>query len=156
VADGALSGGGAGYIAFDPQLMDGADEYSRAKRKARDLLCRILPAAEQDRLQSSGWIEVRGRKQDYQISPYAQTCIVTPKGRLIGHACLQLTLPAPTYDRMLAEYLLIKHDETEYLRQANIFERFASSCCIAAAVLIAFDVALAINLIRAVLTVLIR
>jgi hypothetical protein len=93
--------------------------HEAAKQKAHDLLMSILPPEERNRLEFQGFISARGRRYEYVILPHSQTELFR-KGRRVGFACLQLTVPAPVYDRMLAEYLLIKHDERAYLRTANV------------------------------------
>ena len=71
----------------------------------------------------------------------------------VAYACLQLSIPAPTYDRMVAEYLLIRNAEDIYWKTANIFSRSGNEFGIATLFLIAFDIALFVNLLLEVLTV---
>jgi len=130
------------------------DDYERAKDKARQLLRSILPESAWLELEEKGIIQLAGKRGTYVISPYSQTeirdCV---SGRCIAYACLQLSIPAPTYDRMVAEYLLIRNSEDLYWKTANIFSRSGNEFGIATLFLIAFDIALFVNLLLEVLTV---
>jgi hypothetical protein len=129
------------------------DDYERAKDKARQLLRSILPDRSWSELEEKGVIQIEGKRGNYVISPYSQTEIRdNVSGRCVAYACLQLSIPAPTYDRMVAEYLLIKNAEDVYWKTANIFSRNGSEFGIATLFLIAFDVALFVNLLLEVLT----
>jgi len=82
------------------------DDYERAKDKARQLLRSILPEASWSELEDKGVVQIAGKRGTYVISPYSQTEIRdTASNRCIAYACLQLSIPAPTYDPMVAEYL---------------------------------------------------
>ena len=130
------------------------DDYERAKDKARQLLRSILPENEWSELEDKGVIQVVGKRGTYVISPYSQTEIRDhSSGRCVAYACLQLSIPAPTYDRMVAEYLLIKNAEEHYWKTANIFSRNGNEFGIATLFLIAFDIALFVNLLLEVLTI---
>jgi len=130
------------------------DDYERAKDKARQLLRMVLNETEWLELEEKGVIQLSGKRGNYVISPYSQTEIRdTASGRCIGYACLQLSIPAPTYDRMVAEYLLLKNAEDVYWKTANIFSRSGNEFGIATLFLIAFDIALFVNLLLEVLTV---
>ena len=130
------------------------DDYERAKDKARQLLRQILPDRSWSDLEEKGIIQISGKRGTYVISPYSQTEIRdNVSGRCLAYACLQLSIPAPTYDRMVAEYLLIKNAEDVYWKTANIFSRSGNEFGIAALFLIAFDIALFVNLMLEVLSV---
>jgi len=130
------------------------DDYERAKDKARELLRLIVPESSWLELADKGVIEIEGKRGSYVISPYSQTEIRdTSSGRCIAYACLQLSIPAPTYDRMIAEYLLIKNAEDVYWKTANIFSRNGNEFGIATLFLIAFDIALFVNLLLELLTI---
>jgi len=130
------------------------DDYERAKDKARQLLRSILPDQTWSELEDKGVIQIEGKRGNYVISPYSQTEIRDSiTGRCVAYACLQLSIPAPTYDRMAAEYLLIRNAEDVYWKTANIFSRSGNEFGIATLFLIAFDVALFVNLLLEVLTV---
>ena len=130
------------------------DDYERAKEKARQLLRSILPESSWSELEDKGVIQIAGKRGNYVISPYSQTEIRdATSGRCTAYACLQLSIPAPTYDRMVAEYLLIKNSEDTYWKTANIFSRNGSEFGIATLFLVAFDVALFVNLLLEVLSV---
>ncbi|PYR97349.1 MAG: hypothetical protein DMG15_06730 [Acidobacteria bacterium] len=130
------------------------DDYERAKDKARQLLRSVLADAEWLDLEEKGVIQLSGKRGKYMISPYSQTEIRdVSSGRCVAYACLQLSIPAPTYDRMVAEYLLIKNAEDVYWKTANIFSRTGNEFGIATLFLIAFDIALFVNLLLEVLSV---
>lgn len=124
------------------------DDYERAKEKARELLRSILTESEWKNLEDKGVIRLQGKRGDYLISPYSQTEIRDLKSdRCVAYACLQISLPVPTYDRMVAEYLLIRNAEDVYWKTANIFSRNGNEFSIATLFLIAFDIALSLNLL---------
>ena len=130
------------------------DDYERAKEKARQLLHQVLPENAWSELEEKGVIRLTGKRGSYVISPYSQTEIRdVSSGRCVAYACLQLSIPAPTYDRMVAEYLLILNAEDVYWKTANIFSRSGNEFSIATLFLIAFDIALFVNLLLEVLTV---
>jgi len=129
------------------------DDYKRAKDKARILLRQILPEKSWKELEDKGVIHVEGKRGHYVISPYSQTEIRDlASGRCVAYACLQLSIPAPTYDRMVAEYLLIRNAEDIYWKTANIFSRSGNEFGIATLFLIAFDIALFVNLLLEILS----
>ena len=130
------------------------DDYERAREKARQLLRSVLPEHAWPELEEKGTIKLDGKRASYVISPYSQTEIRdSSSGRCLAYACLQLSIPAPTYDRMVAEYLLIKNAEDVYWKTANIFSRSGNEFGIATLFLIACDIALFVNLLLEVLTV---
>ena len=130
------------------------DDYERAKDKARQLLRSILPEPSWAEMEDKGVIQLAGKRGNYVISPYSQTEIRDAStGRCVAYACLQLSIPAPTYDRMVAEYLLIKNAEDVYWKTANIFSRSGNEFGIATLFLMAFDLALLVNLLLTVLSV---
>src|SRR6266581_8450905 len=130
------------------------DDYERAKDKARQLLRSVLAEAEWGELEEKGVIQLSGKRGSYVISPYSQTEIRdSSSGRCVAYACLQLSIPAPTYDRMVAEYLLIKNAEDVYWKTANIFSRSGNEFGIVTLFLIAFNIALFVNLLLGVLTI---
>ena len=88
--------------------------------KARQLLCDVLPKKATQEFLEKNSFHVEGKVGIYRISRDAQTEIYR-NGRLVASGCLQLTVFAPTYDRMLAEYLVLKNDERLYWTKANIF-----------------------------------
>jgi len=80
------------------------DDYERAKDKARQLLRSVLLETEWGELEEKGVIQLSGKRGNYVISPYSQTEIRdSSSGRCVAYARLQLSNPAPTYDRMVAE-----------------------------------------------------
>jgi len=79
------------------------DDYERARDKARDLLRSIVTELEWSELENKGVIELAGKRARYDISPYSQTEIRDlNSGRITAYACLQLSILALTYDRMVA------------------------------------------------------
>jgi hypothetical protein len=130
------------------------DDYERAKDKARQLLRSILPESSWTEMEEKGVIQFTGKRGTYIISPYSQTEIRdSSTGRCVAYACLQLSIPAPTYDRMVAEYLLLRNAEDVYWKTANIFSRTGNEFGIATLFLIAFNIALFVNLLLEVLSV---
>ena len=130
------------------------EDYECAKEKARQLLQSILPEGMWSELEDRGTIRISGRRGHYVISPFSQTEIRdVSSGRCVAYACLQLSVPAPTYDRMVAEYLLIKNAEDLYWKTANIFSRSGNGLSIATLFLVAINIALAANLVLEILAV---
>lgn len=124
------------------------DDYERAKDKARELLKSILPASIWTELEDKGTIQITRKRGTYIISLYSQTEIRDlATGRCVAYACLQLSVAAPTYDRMVAEYLLIKNAEDVYWKTANIFYQNVTITQLGLFLLTAFDMALFINLL---------
>ncbi len=105
--------------AADTQRAEIADGDS-ARAKARQLLCEVLPEDALHEFLAEGFFHHKGKAGVYRIGEGAQTEIYR-NGRLCAAACLQLTIPAPGCDRMLAEYLILKNDEALYWSKANIF-----------------------------------
>ena len=87
--------------------------------KARELLCAILPPAAREELRVQDAFYYRGKRATYRICRSSQTEIYW-NGHLSANACLQLTVPTPSYDRMIAEYLILNTDEALYWSKANI------------------------------------
>jgi hypothetical protein len=88
--------------------------------KARRLLCEILPERALKEFLEKDYFHHYGKLGVYRISRDSQTEIYR-KGRLAASGCLQLTIFAPSYDRMVAEYLILANDEQLYWTKANIF-----------------------------------
>jgi len=129
-------------------------DYERAKDKARQLLKYILPKNSWKELEETGVFQITGKQGIYFISSPHQTEIRDLKsGRIVAYACLQMTIPAPIYDRMVAEYLLIKNNEDVYWKTANIFHRSGNELGIAILFLIAFDIALFMNLLLKIFSI---
>ncbi len=102
-------------------FMRAAMVSARASHQAQELLSSILPWAEQRNLWQFGFITIEAASgRLYRISRYGHTDIFK-HGQAIGTACLQLTITAPVYDRMFAEYLLLRNDERRYCDTANVF-----------------------------------
>lgn len=105
------------------ELVVSCSSYEQAKARACLLLKSLISESQRNELAEKGVISVRAASgKTYVINPYTQTSVYSGK-RLIAYACMQLSIPAPTYDRMLAEYLLIVNDEAEYLRKVNWFSQ---------------------------------
>ena len=88
--------------------------------KAKQLLCDILPEKARQQFLEKDFFEYTGKIGVYRISRDSQTEIYQ-SGRLAASGCLQLTIFAPSYDRMAAEYLILSNDERLYWTKANIF-----------------------------------
>jgi hypothetical protein len=124
------------------------DDYEQGKDKARQLLRSILPENMWPELEEKGVIQCTGKRGTYVISPSSQTEIRdAASGRCLAYACLQLSIPAPSYDRMVAEYLLIRNAEDVYWKTANIFSGNRNESGITTLFLIALDIALFVNLL---------
>src|SRR4051794_3072521 len=87
--------------------------------KAQQLLCEILPATAREQFLQHGFFEFEGKRAVYRILKSSQTEIYI-KGLLYARACLQLTIPAPSCDRMIAEYLILRNNEALYWGKAHI------------------------------------
>jgi hypothetical protein len=88
--------------------------------KAKQLLSEILPKDAWRELSGKGYFHHQGKVGIYKICRESQTEIYR-NGRLLATSCLQLTIFAPSYDRMAAEYLILNNDEQLYWTNANIF-----------------------------------
>ena len=124
------------------------DDCERAAEKARDLLHQVLPDDSWRQFADKGIVQVTGKRGHYLISPCSQTEIrdrIT--GRCLAYSCLQLSIAAPHYDRMVAEYLLITNAEEVYWKTANIFTRNSYEFDLATLCLVAFDFTLFLNLV---------
>jgi hypothetical protein len=90
--------------------------------RAKGLLQRILPEVQWQRFSETGILAVAGSRGTYRICADGQTTLVHSRtGRTLASACLQLTVPAPVHDRIIAEYLLIRNNEDLYWQTANVF-----------------------------------
>ena len=110
---------GSGRVGYDPHLEEKRKEVS-PEAKAKQLLCEILPDTALQELLEGDCFQHTGKVGVYRISRNSQTHIYR-SGRLVATGCLQLTIFAPTYDRMAAEYLILSNDERLYWTKANIF-----------------------------------
>ena len=123
-------------------------DYERAKDKARELLRSVLPEHAWLEFEDRGVIRLAGKRGVYVISSYSQTEICdSSSGKCVAYACLQLSIPAPTCDRMVAEYLLIRNAEGVYWKTANIFFCNEHAFGIGTLLLIAFDIALFVKIL---------
>jgi hypothetical protein len=98
-----------------------ATDEESPRSKALRLLCHILPERAREEFLTSESFRWHGKSGVYRIRKNGPTEIYR-NGRLQAHACLQLTIPAPSYDRMIAEYLILNSNETLYLTKANVVE----------------------------------
>lgn len=132
---------------FDP-LSDMRSDHDIAAERARLLLRHVLPEREWEDFSDRGLVQITGKRGRYVLSPYSQTAVLDrDSNRCIAYSCLQLTIPAPHYDRMVAEYLLIKNAEDTYWQTANIFSRNSQEFGIATLCMIVFDATLFVNLL---------
>jgi hypothetical protein len=89
---------------------------------AKSLLRRVLPETQWEQFNERETFEIAGSRGMYCISAHDLTRILDPQTRRTrARACLQLTVPGPVHDRIIAEYLVIRNDEDLYWRTANIF-----------------------------------
>ena len=124
---------------------------NRADENARALLWTVLPDDLWTKLEQNGVIVYTGVRNVYILSRTSQTEIRDKTtGRLLARACLQLSIPAPAYDRVLVEYLILKNDEDLYWKTANIFSQ--DGWDIALPLLVLVDLVLFINLIADLVT----
>lgn len=111
----------------------------------------ILPAPLAREFDAYGCITLNKGKRIYRIREGARTEIYNQQGKCIGYACAYLP-DAPTCDRVVAEYLLLKNNERLYRRRVNLFHKygdFTPPAWWAYSVLIVFDLMLlAIMIIR--------
>jgi hypothetical protein len=97
----------------------------RARKRAKKLLLASLDAAQRRDLKRKGHFHVWGSKGNvYRIGPADGAFNVRLAGVAKGSRmffCLETEDPdVPPEDVMLAQKLLIEHDEGEFLRQANM------------------------------------
>jgi hypothetical protein len=115
------------------------------EQRARQLLCDILPKKALAEFEEKGFFHHEGRVGVYKIS--RSRTEIYRNGRLSAFACLQLMIPAPGYDRMVAEYLILKSDESLYWNKANVFPAKRAAIDVSVLALIVFDLALLLNLV---------
>ena len=82
----------------------------------------------------------------YRICERSQTQIYV-NGRHSAIACLQLSIPAPGCDRMIAEYLILKNDERLYWNLANVLPLGTTRLDYRLLLAAVFDVTLLLNLL---------
>ena len=88
--------------------------------KSKQLLCEILPLRASQEFLEKDYFHHVGKLGTYRICRNSQTEIYR-KGRRAASGCLQLSVFAPSYDRMAAEYLILSNNEQLYWTKANIF-----------------------------------
>lgn len=88
--------------------------------KSKQLLCEILPLRALQEFLEKDYFHHVGKLGTYRICRNSQTEIYR-KGRRAAAGCLQLSVFAPSYDRMAAEYLILSNNEQLYWTKANIF-----------------------------------
>jgi hypothetical protein len=121
-------------------------EADSARLKARQLLCEMLPPAQRQELLATDSFHQRGKLATYRICSGSQTELYRD-GRLVAHGCLQLTVPSPSYDRMIAEYLILNSDEGLYWEKANILPITSRRVGVSLILLIVFNIGLLLNLV---------
>jgi hypothetical protein len=121
-------------------------DRTSASFKAKELLCEILPAAAREEFLAHDAFYFKGARATYRICRSSQTEIYW-NGRLTAHACMQLTIPAPSYDRMIAEYLILNTDENLYWSKANILRAKGPTLGLSELLLIALNLVLLIKLV---------
>lgn len=132
--------------------MTAQDDNARAQEKSLQLLKTILPENTWTELEKNGLIRLTGKHSRYVILPSSQTEIYDlDSGRFVAYACIQLSISAPAYDRVIAEYLLIKNAENIYLKTAKIFKK-SGEFEIAMPFFVAIDIVLFMNLLLTIAT----
>ena len=126
---------------------------TEAEIKGKDLLREILPDPLWTEFEQKNVISVRGKKGLYKISARAQTAFLGRSTEHNAYLCMRLGDDcAPTFDRMAAEYLLIKNAEDVYWNHVNVFffsgEQVFS---IIEVLLVVLDAALFVNLLLEIL-----
>lgn len=107
----------------DLSLLSVQDDFELSKERALQLLRRVISDEEWKFFEKKGILKVSGRRGIFIIYPSNQTEIVNRKtGQCVARTCLRLSILAPVFDRMAAEYLLLKNDEEFYWKTANIFK----------------------------------
>jgi hypothetical protein len=114
--------------------------------KARQLLCEILPQSQREQLLQCDAFYHVGQFATYRIRRGFQTELYR-NGELVARACLQLTMPTPCYDRMIAEYLILHGDEGLYWKKANILPIKSPTRTLPIILLVVLSVALLTNLV---------
>jgi hypothetical protein len=114
--------------------------------KARQLLCEILPPAQRQQLLDTDAFYHVGQFATYRIRRGFQTELYR-NGQVVARACLQLTIPSPCYDRMIAEYLILHGDEGLYWKKANILPTSSPTGAVPIILLVVLSVALLTNLV---------
>ena len=116
--------------------------------RAKNLLHRILPEGQWEQFSETGTLEIPGSRGTYRISTRDLTRVLDAQTRRPrASKCLQLTIPAPVHDRIIAEYMLIRNDEDLYWRTANIFPAGLNNRVLTEFLLAALDALLLILLI---------
>jgi hypothetical protein len=124
------------------------DMQSRSEATAKELLRRILPESSWKQFSKTGKLEVTGTRGIYRICTDGLTRVLDVQTRRPrAGACLQLTVPAPAHDRVIAEYVLIQNDEDLYWQTANIFPANLDNRVFAEFLVAALDALLLILLI---------
>jgi hypothetical protein len=115
---------------------------------AKNLLHQILPETQWKQFNETETLEIPGSRGTYCISTRDLTRVLDPETRRPrASACLQLTVPAPVHDRIVAEYILVQNDEDLYWRTANIFPAGLENRVLAEFLMAALDTLLLILLI---------
>jgi hypothetical protein len=92
-----------------------------------------LPERQWEQFSETGILEIPGSQGTYRICVRDLTRILESQSRKErATACLQLTVPAPEHDRIIAEYMLIRNDEGLYWRTANIMDNKVFGVALAA------------------------
>jgi hypothetical protein len=126
-------------------FMSGHDD-EQPQEKARRLLHSVLPDDLRIKMKRENAIQITGKRGIYILSPDRLTEIRdVSTGRRLGGSCLQLSIAAPAYDRMLAEYLILKNAEDFYWKTANIFDQ--SSVNLGVSLLAVLDFLLFVHLL---------
>ncbi len=103
-------------------IMRKEEDLAKPILKAEALLREALPEELYLALCALDKFEITGKSGNrYEMSKKVKTIITTSTSRRYS-ACIQLPPECPAADRVLAEYILVKSNEPEYLATANLFE----------------------------------
>ena len=124
------------------------DKPESPDARARELLRRVLPDKQWTQFDETGVVEVSGSRGTYQMSSRELTRVFDSQTkRLLVTTCLQLSVPAPAADRIIAEYVLIRNDEDLYWRTANVFPTGTDDRSLAVFLVLLLDLILSVVLV---------
>ena len=90
--------------------------------RAYGLLRQVLTPEDLAWMDRTNEVRVRTYLHTYRITAWDQTLVErNMDGKVFLKACVQLLQLVPAYDRVIAEYLLIRSDEKRYWNTANFF-----------------------------------
>jgi hypothetical protein len=118
--------GGGNYRQLVSKYKIGALRYEVSKKRAKCLLLKFLDEVQKKTFEEEDYIKVIGNQGgQYHIKTsgaYAGNVYSIHHGKLKERLCCHIPYKeeCPTYDHFLAQFLMIKNDEKEFRRKANI------------------------------------